>query len=234
MSCKPPPSRRFNDREEGDMGIGTMMVFIAVILVSAVAAGTLINTAYLVQNQAEETGKLVLKNVATTFDIVDIRGDRFDDAGDPQSALQFLEMQISLGAGSPYLAMENVIIEVTTAYGQAILWFDPQRDFQHEWYDYDPVDEANLHDAAAAGSYTAQELRDVDSTFYEVPGEEDDEPDFVISQGCLIRIFIDLAANDITIGSQDWLSLKIIPKHGVPAYTSVIVPESFTDRYVPL
>ena len=165
MSCKPPPSRRFNDREEGDMGIGTMMVFIAVILVSAVAAGTLINTAYLVQNQAEETGKLVLKNVATTFDIVDIRGDRYDDGGDPQSALQFLEMQISLGAGSPYLAMENVIIEVTTAYGQAILWFDPQRDFQHAWNDYDPVDEANLHDAAAAGSYTAQELRDVDSTF---------------------------------------------------------------------
>jgi flagellin FlaB len=68
-----------NEDERGQVGIGTLIVFIAMVLVAAIAAGVLINTAGVLQTQAEETGQDSTDQVANNINVIGTVGD----VGDP-------------------------------------------------------------------------------------------------------------------------------------------------------
>ncbi len=58
----------------GDMGIGAMIVFIAMVLVAGIAASVLIQTANRLEIQAMQTGQQTTEEVATGIGIEDITG----------------------------------------------------------------------------------------------------------------------------------------------------------------
>ncbi|WP_049983854.1 archaellin/type IV pilin N-terminal domain-containing protein [Halorubrum sp. BV1] len=63
-----------DEEERGQVGIGTLIVFIAMVLVAAIAAGVLINTAGFLQSQAEATGQESTDLVSDRIEVVSATG----------------------------------------------------------------------------------------------------------------------------------------------------------------
>lgn len=101
--------RRVRMGDEAEMGVGTLLIFIAMILVAAVAAGVLVQTAYVLQQQAETTGDQALMEVATGFRILTAFG--VTNLTVPE--VTDLYVKVTLAAGSPVINLEHVIIEIT-------------------------------------------------------------------------------------------------------------------------
>ncbi|TKX38056.1 flagellin [Halorubrum sp. CGM5_25_10-8B] len=64
-----------DEEERGQVGIGTLIVFIAMVLVAAIAAGVLINTAGFLQTQAEATGEESTAQVSDRIQVVSTSGN---------------------------------------------------------------------------------------------------------------------------------------------------------------
>jgi archaellin len=120
----------WSKKKKAVMGIGTLIVFIATILVAAVAAGVLISTSGVLQQRALITGQEARKKITNAIEIIQIvaYGNKTDET------LNDFEVLIRLDAGSDPVQMKKFDISYigpehdATAYLQSPTMNNPEID----------------------------------------------------------------------------------------------------------
>ncbi|MDG5775541.1 archaellin/type IV pilin N-terminal domain-containing protein [Haloarculaceae archaeon H-GB2-1] len=94
--------------ERGQVGIGTLIVFIAMVLVAAIAAGVLINTAGFLQSKSEETGQQSGQQVTNRLQVVSSSGESIDsDAG----TVGVVNLTVKKAPGATNIDLENATVQ---------------------------------------------------------------------------------------------------------------------------
>ncbi|MCK4366247.1 MAG: hypothetical protein KAW45_09350 [Thermoplasmatales archaeon] len=101
--------------DDATVGIGTMIIFIAMILVAAVAASVLIDTSYTLQIAAQNAGRDTLGEVSAGIKILDICGQygtRVVD-GTSYSRIHNMTITITPRAGTKAIDLSETLVVIT-------------------------------------------------------------------------------------------------------------------------
>lgn len=95
--------------EDADVGIGTLIIFIAMVLVAAVAAAVLIQTSGVLQQKAQSTGKEAVSEVSSNLKVVTVVGTTVSVTN--PTLIDTLEVGVQLSAGGSEIDFKQVKVK---------------------------------------------------------------------------------------------------------------------------
>lgn len=203
-------------KKRGAVGIGTLIVFIAMVLVAAVAAAVLINTSGYLQQRAEATGRQTTKEVASGVKIDKVVGH----VG--TSGIDKLAIYISLNAGSEPIDLNQTKLYLNDGNTVAVLEYGSGA--------FNKTVTNNIFDnTTLSGAWSTN----VDGTHFGILVIQDadnslsaDTP--TINAGDVVILTVD--AKDVfgsEIPTRTEIAIEVRPEFGAPGYTKVITPPSY-------
>lgn len=185
-----------NDR--GEVGIGTMIVFIAAVIVAAVAAAVLINTAGNLERKASETGKETTEEVTANLFLRGIVGYK-NASGEGQNRTVWY---LGLAPGANAIDLNMTILQ---------------------WNDGD-----QLRDLNATGQTCENTNFDALADGFCVRSVYDagDNNRFVISPGDRVRLELEMGSNN-GVELRQTVQVLIMPNVGSPIDATFNTPATF-------
>ena len=198
----------FNKKAE--TGIGTLIVFIAMILVAAIAAGVLIQTATSLQNKALLSGERTKGQVSTSASVLLVYGED----GSTNNNIEDLFFKMKLVAGSDPIKLNDSLIEFDL--------MNQSSDLTYVAANCTRID----GNPSTSGYYTDDDEGNF-SVEYLVRSPE--WHNGYIQRGDVIKLCL-MAPRSIE--ADEDINIRFIPKVGNPTLVSTAMPEVINQRRV--
>jgi flagellin FlaB len=188
--------------KKAEMGMGTLIIFIAMILVAAVAASVLIATTSKLQNKALDTGKMTTNEVGTSLSAVEVYGENGTEGND----IDYFYETIKLAAGSEPIRFADLLMTMSLS--------STSRD-----YTYDGT--VNCDGAWAGLSQTKYGVK------YQIQGSS--YSNSYLNKGDVVKLCWQAP---ISVNESSDLKITLIPKVGSNLVVETTTPDLMVDRRI--
>ena len=119
--------------KKGAQGIGTLIIFIALILVAAVAAGVLIQTASSLQSKSLDVGRQSQEKITTDIEVVQVYANDTAD-GAINGSIDYLTLVARLGSGSSPVKLDDLLVKYDSSSGSQTVTYNQTGGFSEGSY----------------------------------------------------------------------------------------------------
>ena len=222
-------NKTLKENVEAVIGIGTLIVFIAMILIAAVAASVLISTSEDLKARAKTVGTQTIREVSAGISIDSVTGYTNED----KTYIEYLALTIRPRAGSKDIDLSLCTLSVLYN-NLTILTLDEGLvqvvNTDNKSVFYTPV--------ASGSNYTI--MGNTTNTTFGVISVHDPDDSILNTNGmnsgdrAILIINLSAIINGVGLPAREQVSGTMTPEIGIKAQYDVTVPAVFSKRIVPL
>ena len=208
----------FLSDEKSAIGIGAMIVFIAMVLVASIAASVLIQTSTQLETQTANTGEQTTSEVATGIAIFDVEGH----VNVTSQRIDKFAIVIRPRAGSNNIDLSMSLLEISDSNNKYILTYDSNN------YEYTPaiggIFSTDAFTSLTADDFGIIELKDTDNS------STVSNP--VINHGDKLIITVNTSTTFGTGGISSNINIwgRMIPENGASGIIKFRTPASLSEE----
>ncbi|HDQ15988.1 MAG TPA: flagellin [Bacteroidetes bacterium] len=210
---------KLKEKEIGSIGIGAMIVFIAMVLVAGIAASVLIQTSTTLESQALATGQETTAEVSSGLDVVCIEG--YNTSG----SITHLAIIVRPRAGSKDIDLGQTVIEISDSNTKNFLVFDTSAYTAQSGVDGDLFTSSFY--TTGATNFSIIVLSDPD-------GSCSSGSNAVINSGDYVVLGVNTTACFGGLSPRNNVWGLVLPEEGSPGVINFKCPASFTKAVLEL
>ncbi len=238
------------------VGIGTLIIFIAMVLVAAVAAAVLIQTSGVLQQKAQSTGKEATQEVSSNLMVKNIEGVRAKiNSTSMADNISLLKLKVALNVGSSPVDVNQVVISITDGTTtNNLIYANNAKTYGNAMANFSSSDSGAenllkmLENKSSSGPgnnskyfYTVEKIRDEDGSFTQ------EKP--VMNTGDLVTFYIStvatgdtaytkmgtadvgaLKATDLVVSPRTVVNIVLTPESGAATTAEFVTPSSYGTK----
>ena len=207
------------EKDIGSIGIGAMIVFIAMVLVAGIAASVLIQTSTNLESQALATGQETTAEVSSGLDVVSIEG--YNSSG----SIIRLAIIVRARAGSRDIDLNTTVLEISDSATKNFLTQDPNTFTLQADID---------GDIFTAGFYPSSDKDFGIIVLEDADGSCSAGTSAVINSGDYVILSVNVNAAFSGLSPRDDVWGMVLPEEGSPGIITFRCPASFTQDVIEL
>ena len=216
--------KNLKKKDVGSIGIGAMIVFIAMVLVAGIAASVLIQTSTTLETQAMATGRETTDEVSSGIAVFDILGYSASAGAD----ISKLAIGVRPRAGSDGIDLSQVYVELSDTTKKVVLNYTTS-------YYSKPTGQNDIFGASVFPDYAGAG----DASHFGLLVIEDADNSLsssnpVINRGDKVYICVNTTGTHSNIAERKDVWGIIVPEFGSPGVIGFTTPASYTDNVIDL